>query len=49
MTPKELVKSMKLKLIASIVIPCTSDLDLNPRNGTRTQPKPRLGLEPTVL
>ena len=27
--------------------PCTSDWDMNPHAGTRTQPKPRLGLEPT--
>ena len=29
------------------VKPRTSDWDLNPCAGTQTQPKPRLGLEPT--
>ena len=29
--------------------PCTSDWDLNPRAGSRTWPKPWLGLEPTWL
>ena len=33
---------LKLKL-------CNSDWDLNPQAGTRTQPKPRLGLEPPVF
>ena len=33
----------------TLLKPCTSDWDLNPCSGTRSQPKPRLGLEPMRL
>ena len=36
-------------LLFTLLKPCNSGWDLNACAGTQTQPKPRLGLEPTVF